>query len=174
MTVLPCVPAWHHAFPDAKSAKHRAGYADDHRGMPFPAQHRFWEAADMSAADVRHEERDRLPADDGGGTAEARPRTRRAVVNWILALLTIPGAAAVVAFAYLQVLSTAACTAGTCRLGPSEFVFGLIMYGSPVVAAVAIALSFVTARRPRGFLVPAIAWVLLVIAFAILALTFNT
>lgn len=128
----------------------------------------------MSASDTRHEVRDRLPADDDGRTAEERARTRRSVVNWTLALLTIPGAAAVVGFSYLQVLSTAACSAKACELGPGEFVFGLIMYGSPVVAAVAVALSFVTARRQRGFLVPTIAWLLLVIAFAILALTFNT
>jgi hypothetical protein len=48
------------------------------------------------------------------------------------------------------------------------------MYGSPVVAAVAIAMSFFTARRVRGILVPAIAWALLVIAAVILALTFIT
>ena len=46
------------------------------------------------------------------------------------------------------------------------------MYGAPVVAAAAIALSFFTARRPRGVLVPLIAWAILVIAAAILALTF--
>jgi hypothetical protein len=125
----------------------------------------------MSAADVRHEER----ADDGAGTTETQPRTKRAVLNWALALLTIPGAVAVVVFAYLQVLSTAACNGGACsRLGPGEDVFGLIMYGSPVVAAVAIAMSFFTARRERGILVPAIAWALLVIAAVILALTFQT
>jgi hypothetical protein len=132
------------------------------------------EGADMSASDVRRELRDRSPADDGESTADARPHTRRTVVNWILALLTIPGAAAVVGFAYLQVLGTAGCTQGTCRLGPGEFVFGLIMYGPPVVAAVAIALSFVTAQRPRGFVVPTIAWVLMVAAFAILVSTFST
>ena len=50
----------------------------------------------------------------------------------------------------------------------------MIMYGSPVVATATIALSFFTARRARGFLVPLIAWALLVIAAAILALTFIT
>jgi len=122
----------------------------------------------MSAADVRHEQR----ADDGAVT---QPRTKRAVVNWVLALLTIPGAVAVVVYSYLQVLSTAACTGGACtRLGPGEDVFGLIMYGSPVVAAAAIAMSFFTARRERGILVPVIAWALLIIAAAVLALTFDT
>jgi hypothetical protein len=124
----------------------------------------------MSAADVRHEER----ADDGAGPAETQPRNKRGVLNWALALLTIPGAAAVVMYSYLQVLGTAACTGGACtRVGPGEDVFGLIMYGTPVVAAAAVAMSFFTARRERGFLVPAIAWALLVIAAVILAVTFK-
>jgi hypothetical protein len=121
----------------------------------------------MSAADVRHEQR----ADD---EADTNPRTKRAVVNWVLALLTIPGAVAVVVYSYLQVLSTAGCTSACTRVGPGEFVFGLIMYGTPFVAVAAIALSFFTARRARGFLVPVVAWALLVVAFAILALTFST
>lgn len=126
----------------------------------------------MRAADVRHEPGDRPPAD---GSSQAPSRNRGTVLNWIFALLTIPGALAVVAFSYLQVLSTASCAEGSCtKLGPGEFVFGLIMYGTPVVAVVAVALSFFTARQPRGFLVPAIAWGLLVIAAVILALTFDT
>ena len=121
----------------------------------------------MSASDVRHEERT-----DGG--ANTGSHTGRAALNWTLALLTIPGAAAVVLYSYVQVLGTAACTGGTCtRQGPGEFVFGLIMYGTPVVAAAAIALSFLTARRAQGILVPVIAWALLVIAALILALTFQ-
>lgn len=122
----------------------------------------------MSAADVRHEERDQLPA------GEAASGGRHAVVNWVLALLTIPGAIAVVAYSYLQVMGTAACVERACRLGPGEFVFGLIMYGTPVVAVVAIVLSFFTARRPRGFVVPALAWAWLVVTALILALTFDT
>jgi len=121
----------------------------------------------MSAPDVRHEERT-----DG---ADSRTRTGRVSLNWTLALLTIPGAAAVVVYSYLQVLSTAGCTGAPCsRQGPGEFIFGLIMYGTPVVAAVAVALSFVTARRAHGIVVPAIAWTLLVIATVILATTFQT
>jgi hypothetical protein len=121
----------------------------------------------MSASDISHEERT-----DGG--ANTRSHNGRAALNWTLALLTIPGAAAVVLYSYVQVLGTAGCTGGTCaRQGPGEFVFGLIMYGTPVVAAVTIALSFVTARRAQGILVPVIAWGLLVIAALILALTFQ-
>jgi hypothetical protein len=96
-------------------------------------------------------------------------------LNWTLALLTIPGAAAVVIYSYLQVLSTAACTGAPCaQQGPGETVFGLIMYGTPVVPVLAVGLSFFTARRARGILVPVAAWTLLVIAAVILATTFQT
>jgi hypothetical protein len=152
------------AFPDPKRTKHafgrlRIGYASARISS-------IRKVAAMSAADVEHDERN--------GTADGSTQHgSRTTLNWVLALLTIPGAIAVVAYSYLQVLSTASCTQGTCtRLGPGEDVFGLIMYGSPVVAAAAIALSFFTARRARGFLVPVIAWAILVIAAAILALTF--
>jgi hypothetical protein len=119
----------------------------------------------MSASDVRHEER----------SADTQPHTGRTSLNWTLALLTIPGAAAVVIYSYLQVLSTAACTGEPCaQQGPGEFVFGLIMYGTPVVAVVAVALSFLTARHTHGILVPVVAWALLVIATVILATTFQT
>jgi hypothetical protein len=121
----------------------------------------------MSASDVKHE-------DTSDTSADTRRHTGRASLNWTLALLTIPGAAAVVIYSYLQVLGTAACTGGTCaRQGPGEFVFGLIMYGTPVVAVVAVALSFLTARRAQGVVVPIIAWALLVIAALVLALTFQ-
>ena len=42
-----------------------------------------------------------------------------------------------------------------------------------MVAAVAILLSFVTAGRRRGFLVPVIAWLLLLVDIAVLAPTFS-
>lgn len=126
----------------------------------------------MSAHDVHHDvPHDRAPADL---TAEApRSHRGRAFWNWVLAFLTIPGALAVVAFAYVSVLGTAGCTDGRCGgVGPSETVFGLILYGTPVVAVVAVALSFFTARRRLGFLVPAVAWALLVAAAVILVVTF--
>ena len=125
----------------------------------------------MHASDVQHD-------DEALAPTESRPASdhrRRTVTNWILSLLAIPGALAVVGFAYLQVLGTAACTDKTCAgLGPSETIFGLILYGSPFVPVAAIALSFFTARRRLGIIVPACAWALLVAGFAILAVTFST
>ena len=41
--------------------------------------------------------------------------------------------------------------------------FGPVVYGAPVVALLAIAASFVTARRRLGWVVPAVAWILLII-----------
>lgn len=97
----------------------------------------------------------------------------RTTVNWILAILTAPAALAVVVYAYLQVLGTAGCSDGGCtEFGPNETVFGLIEYGTPAVAAVAVALSFVTARRRYGIVVPAVAWVVIVAAAVVLFTTF--
>ena len=101
--------------------------------------------------------------EDGEGTA----------VNWILAILTAPAALAVVLYAYLQVLSTAGCSGGSCsKVGPTETVFGLIEYGTPVVAVVAVGLSFVTARHRYGIVVPVIALAIIIAAAVILFTTF--
>ena len=63
----------------------------------------------------------------------------RRIVNWVLALATIPGAVAVVVFLYMQVLGTAGCNDQPCpRQGPGELGFTLIQYGAPVVAVVAV------------------------------------
>jgi cytochrome bd-type quinol oxidase subunit 2 len=107
------------------------------------------------------------------GAAEAAGRTGR-IVNWVLALLTVPGAIAVVAYAYLQVLGTAACSDQPCpRQGPGELGFGVIEYGAPVVAVVTVALSFFTARRRRGIVVPVVAWLLLIAGAVVLAVSFT-
>ena len=94
-------------------------------------------------------------------------------LNWVLALLTLPAAAAVVGYALLQVMGTAGCSDGSCsRLGPGELGFSLIVYGAPVVAILAVLLSFFTARKPRGIVVPVIAFILLIVAAVVLFLTF--
>jgi hypothetical protein len=82
----------------------------------------------------------------------------------VLALLTIVGAAAAaVLVAYGLTLGTAACTDRSCpHLGLADHVFGPVVYGAPLLAVVTIALSFVTARRRHGWVVPALAWTLLI------------
>ncbi len=84
------------------------------------------------------------------------------MINWVLALLTIPAAAAIVILAYGAVMSTSGCSAGECSQLPSETQFTVMLYGPPVVAAVAVIASFFTASRPRGYVVPVVAWLLLV------------
>jgi len=96
------------------------------------------------------------------------------VTNWILAVATVPGAIAVVVFAYMQVLGTAGCNDQPCpRQGPGELGFTLIEYGAPIVAIVAVALSFFTARRRGGVVVPGVAWLLLIAAFVVLVFSFT-
>ena len=96
------------------------------------------------------------------------------IINWILALATIPGAIAVVTFLYMQIMGTAGCTHQPCpRAGPGELGFVLIQYGAPAVAVIAVVLSFFTARRRRGIVVPAVAWLLLIAAVAVLAFSFT-
>jgi hypothetical protein len=109
-------------------------------------------------------------------TSDTQPRAsgKQTAVNWGLALSTIIGALLVSGYSFMQVMGTAGCSDRICpHMGPGDFTFGLIMYGAPVVAIVTIALSFVTARRPRGWVVPAIAWVLFIVAFIVLAVTFR-
>ena len=97
----------------------------------------------------------------------------RTAANWTLAVSTAFGALAVVVYAYLQVLETAACSPSTCGgVGPGETVYGLVEYGAPVVSIVAIALSFATARRSFGIAVPVVAWVLIIAAAVVLFTTF--
>jgi hypothetical protein len=93
-------------------------------------------------------------------------------VNWLLALSTILGAAAVQLFAMGAVMATAACSTPNCPK-PSGFVYGLLTYGAPLVAVLALVLSFFTAGHRRGFVVPLVAWALLILDVAILAATFS-
>lgn len=104
---------------------------------------------------------------------ERRTRPGGAVLNWVLALATILGAAALVVFAYGKVMGTAACTAATCEV-PSEGLFTVLLYGPPVVSAAAILLSFFTARRPKGILVPMVAWLLLAVDLVLLLVSFQS
>jgi hypothetical protein len=96
------------------------------------------------------------------------------MTNWLLAIATVPGAIAVVVFLYVQILGTAGCNDQPCpREGPGEVGFTLIQYGAPVVAVVAVVLSFFTARRRGGIVVPVVAWLLLIAAFVVLAFSFT-
>jgi hypothetical protein len=93
-------------------------------------------------------------------------------VNWALALLVAVGAGVVMLVALGSVMSTAACSDKACpNLGPNGISFDTLFYGAPVVAAVVVVVSFFTARRRWGFMIPVIAIALLIADVAILATT---
>ncbi len=84
-------------------------------------------------------------------------------VNWGLALTTVPAAAIVMLFALGAVMSTDGCSDRTCpNLGRGGIDFGVAFYGAPVVAFVVLVISFFTAKRRGGVVVPLLGWLLLV------------
>ena len=92
-------------------------------------------------------------------------------VNWVLAILTVPGAAIVMLFALGAAMSTDSCTERTCPHLGVGIDFGVLFYGAPVVALSVIVISFFTAKRRGGIAVPLCGWTLLIADVAILALT---
>jgi hypothetical protein len=95
------------------------------------------------------------------------------IVNWVLALLTVPVVVFVFVFALAGVMSTAGCSDRACETeGPGPFLFTVLFYGPPVVAAITIIASFFTARRKWGIAVPLCALALLGIDIAVLATSF--
>jgi hypothetical protein len=101
-----------------------------------------------------------------------RGRRLRFRVNWALALLTVLGAALVMVYFFSAVMSTAGCSARTCKhVGPDWVSPDVLLYGPPVVAVLTIVASFVTARRRWGIVVPMVALALLGADVAILATT---
>jgi len=101
-----------------------------------------------------------------------RARRVRLWLNWALAALTVIGAGVSMAVALGAVMSTAACSDKACpNLGPRGISFDTLYYGAPAVAVVTVVLSFFTARRRWGFIVPVVALALLAADVAILAIT---
>ncbi len=111
---------------------------------------------------------DQATSDTNGHT----PRLRL-WVNWLLALLTVPVAVIVLIFGIGAVMSTSGCSNHQCR-GPSGLVFELLFYGAPIVAALTIVISFFTARRGWGIVVPLCGLVLLAADIAVMAVSFRT
>ncbi|MCV6974027.1 hypothetical protein H7J11_05955 [Mycobacterium bourgelatii] len=95
------------------------------------------------------------------------------MVNWVLALLTVPAAILVVVFAIGAAMSMAGCSAPACPgMGPSGFVYGVLLYGAPVISVLTLVISIFTAFRRYGFIVPVIALALLLADFATIAALF--
>ncbi|MGA8331648.1 MAG: hypothetical protein WB777_20465 [Mycobacterium sp.] len=102
--------------------------------------------------------------------AQASRSKRLLWVNWGLALLTVVGAGIVMAVAWGAVMSTAACS--NCpNLGPSGISFNEVFYGAPVLAALTIVVSFFTAKRRWGIVVPVSVLALMVVAAAVITAT---
>ncbi len=95
-------------------------------------------------------------------------------VNWGLALATVPAAAIVMLFALGAVMSTDGCSDRSCpNLGRGGIDFGDAFYGAPVVALVVIVISFFTAKRRGGVVVPLCGWALLVADVALMAVSVS-
>jgi hypothetical protein len=110
-----------------------------------------------------------------GETQSAKPASNtrlRLWLNWALAVLTVIGAGAAMAVALGAVMSTAACSDKACpNLGPHGISFDALYYGAPAVAVITVVLSFFTARRRWGFVVPVVALALLIADMAIVTVT---
>jgi hypothetical protein len=103
-------------------------------------------------------------------SSDSRGAKIRPWVNWTLALLTVPAAVGVVLFGLGVFMSYAACSDQPCPpRAPSGIWLEAVWFGSPVVAGLAIIISFFTARRGHGIVVPLCAWALLVADVALLA-----
>jgi hypothetical protein len=103
-------------------------------------------------------------------SSDSRGAKIRPWVNWTLALLTVPAAVGVVLFGLGVFMSYAACSDQPCPpRAPSGIWLEAVWFGSPVVAGLAMIISFFTARRRHGIVVPLCAWALLVADMALLA-----
>ncbi|OBJ56767.1 hypothetical protein [Mycobacterium sp. 1423905.2] len=105
------------------------------------------------------------PGEDGPGA------TNRSWVNWVLALLTVPGAAIVMLFALGAVMSTDSCIDSQCSNLGLGVNFDVLFYGPPFVALAVIVASVFTAKRRAGIAVPLCGLALLIADVALLALS---
>jgi hypothetical protein len=110
----------------------------------------------------------------GSAQGESRGRHVWPWINWGLALSTVPAAAIVMLFALGAVMSTDGCSDRSCpNLGRGGIDFGSAFYGAPVVAVVVIVISFFTAKRRGGIVVPLCGWALLIVDVALMAVSVS-
>lgn len=114
-------------------------------------------------------------ADHTTDSAQVDNRSRGTVwpwVNWGLALTMVPAAAIVMLFALGAVMSTDPCADHSCPgLGGGAINFGVAFYGAPAVALAVLFVSFFTAKRKGGLVVPLCGWALLIADVAVMAAT---
>lgn len=112
-----------------------------------------------------------VETDPGSATQPTQGSSKtRTWVNWVAALLTVPGAAIVMLFALGAVMSTDSCTQSRCPNLGGGIDFDLLFYGPPVIALLVIVTSVFTARRRGGIAVPLCGWALLIADVAVLAI----
>ena len=72
-------------------------------------------------------------------------------------------------------MSTDGCSDRSCpNLGRGGIDFGVAFYGAPVVAFVVSIISFFTAKRRRGIVVPLCGWALLLADVVLMAVTVSS
>ena len=98
----------------------------------------------------------------------------RLVVNWILAVLTVPGALFVMLFGFAAAMGTDRCAYEDCpRQGPPYLVMSLLFFGAPVISLLTLIASARTAGRGWGFAIPLAAFALFGIDVVVLYLSFR-
>ncbi|WP_024441552.1 MULTISPECIES: hypothetical protein [unclassified Mycobacterium] len=127
---------------------------------------------DDGATAVRPIFADAHPRAAGAAPPEAPPRDWT-WVNWALSLLTAPAAALLMAFALARVSGTALCNRAACPdLKVNGSLFGVLYHGAAGVAALTLFLAFFLATHPRGMVVWACGWTLLLADLAALVVMF--
>ncbi|WIM89186.1 hypothetical protein PT015_06955 [Candidatus Mycobacterium wuenschmannii] len=101
----------------------------------------------------------------------ARPR---AILTWILAALTVPGAAFVLLFGFAAAMGTDRCAYEDCpRMGPPGPVLTLLVFGAPLVSVATIVATARCAQRRWGFAIPLAAFALFGIDVVVLYQSFK-
>jgi hypothetical protein len=96
-----------------------------------------------------------------GQTTSRSGHRVRSVVNWILAVLTVPGALFVMLVGFAAAMGTDRCAYEDCpRQDPPYLVTTLLFFGAPVISLLTIIASARTARRGWGFAIPLAAFAL--------------
>jgi hypothetical protein len=105
------------------------------------------------------------------GRSEHRARL---VVNWILAVLTVPGALFVLLFGFAAAMGTDRCAYEDCpRMGPPEPVMTLMVFGAPLISLATIIATTQTARNRWGFALPLAVFAVFSIDVVVFYLSFK-
>jgi hypothetical protein len=99
----------------------------------------------------------------------------RSVVNWILAVLTVPAALFVMLVGFGGAMGTDRCAYEDCpRQGPPFLVMTLLFFGAPLVSLLTIIASIRTAKRVWGVVIPLAAFTFFSIDVVVLYLSFKS